>query len=410
MPLYSKDMPASNEPDRSPVRIQVLLNSFVLDGPGRLVLSLAEQWRKCEGVQVRVAALTRGGILKKMLGELDVPAELIEAQGLTIPSRARRWAAETGRNWRPDILHTHLARPDLIGPFLARRLGHPRIVSTNHGLHAWWQKGRTVGVVYGMLYRMRQKKLDRIVAVSRSVAEDLERAGIDSRRVCVIPNGVDPEVFRPASGAQKREFRALLGLDEMAQGPLILLVGNLIPLKGHEHFIRALPGILQQVPTARALIVGQGPLEASLLELATELRVSHAIKRLSPLSMLLPKVMGAADLLVHPSLTESFGLVVAEAQACGLPVVAARVGGPAEILVDGETGLLVPVGNPQAIAESVCTLVANTEVMRTMGLAGRQRVLQLFDIRRCASDYLTLFRSLTPSPRGRKSDASEAVG
>jgi hypothetical protein len=138
MPLYSKDMPASNEPDRSPVRIQVLLNSFVLDGPGRLVLSLAEQWRKCEGVQVRVAALTRGGILKKMLGELDVPAELIEAQGLTIPSRARRWAAETGRNWRPDILHTHLARPDLIGPFLDQSRLTCLVAKGPHGGGGLW--------------------------------------------------------------------------------------------------------------------------------------------------------------------------------------------------------------------------------------------------------------------------------
>lgn len=396
MPLHSQDTPASDERGLFPLRIQVLLNAFVLDGPGRLVLNLAEQWRKSPEVEVRVAALTRGGILKKMLAELDVPAELIEAQGLTIPSRAYHWAAETGRNWRPDILHTHLARPDVIGPFLARRLGNPRIVSTNHGLHAWWQKGRVVGVVYGALYRFRQKKFHRIVAVSRSVAENLEEAGIDPRRVCVIPNGVDPEVFRPASGAQKREIRSLLGIEEMTGGPLILLVGNLIPLKGHEHFIRALPGILRKIPNARALIVGQGPLEASLLKLASELGVSQAIKRISPLSILLPKVMGAADLLVHPSLTESFGLVVAEAQACGLPVVATRIGGLAEILVDGETGFLVPVGNPDALADSVCALLANLEVMRKMGLAGRQRMLQLFDIRRCASDYLALFRSLAP--------------
>jgi len=228
------------------------------------------------------------------------------------------------------------------------------------------------------------------------VADDLESAGIRRDRIDLIPNGVDPEVFRPAAGGMKKEFRRLLGI-EPAEGFLILLVGNLIPLKGHEYCLRALPAILETHADTRILLVGEGPLEETLFSLARELGVGDAVKRISPLSVLLPKVMAAADVLVHPSLTESFGLVVAEAQACGLPVVATRIGGPAEILSDGETGFLVPPRDWQAIARAVVDLFSNLEVLREMGAAGRQRVLHLYDIRRCAADYLDLFHRLVGS-------------
>lgn len=387
--------PGTNEAGAG-LRIQVLLNAFALDGPGRLVAGLTDQWRRVEGVTIRVAALSRGGPLEKALSEQGISTETIGATGAATLATARRWAKHLGESAPPDILHTHLARPDLVGPFVAPLMGGPRVVSTNHGLHGWWEKGKLAGHVYSRLYRWRQGAFDRIIAVSRAVADDLEAAGIQRRRILVIPNGVDPEVFRPATGGMKKEFRRLLGLDPV-EGFLILLVGNLIPLKGHESFLRAMPEILKHNPDARVLLVGEGPLEDSLTDLARDLGVGHAIKRISPLTVLLPKVMGAADALVHPSRSESFGLVVAESQACGLPVVATRIGGPAEIISDGETGYLVPASDPGALARAVIRLGSNLEVLREMGAAGRQRVLQLYDIRRCAAEYLELFRNLAGS-------------
>lgn len=381
---------------RRPIRIQVLLNALVLDGPGRLVAGLAEQWVRQDDVALRVSALTRGGPLQKTFGDLGVYVESLDARGLKTLSVARRWARLLRGSAPPDVLHTHLARPDVVGPFVAPLMGRPKVVSTNHGLHAWQEKGRALGWLYGRLFRARQRAIDRVVAVSRSVADDLESAGIRRDRIDLIPNGVDPEVFRPAAGGMKKEFRRLLGI-EPAEGFLILLVGNLIPLKGHEYCLRALPAILETHADTRILLVGEGPLEETLFSLARELGVGDAVKRISPLSVLLPKVMAAADVLVHPSLTESFGLVVAEAQACGLPVVATRIGGPAEILSDGETGFLVPPRDWQAIARAVVDLFSNLEVLREMGAAGRQRVLHLYDIRRCAADYLDLFHRLVGS-------------
>lgn len=379
------------------MRIQILLNAFALDGPGRLVAGLTEQWRKVDGVSVRVAALARGGPLGETLAEQGIPTEIVGARGTGMVGIARRWARGLSIAAPPDILHTHLARPDLIGPLVASRMRsgrRPKVVSTNHGLHAWWEKGAAVGHVYSRLYRWRQGCIDRIVGVSRTVAQDLEEAGIARARIQVIPNGVDPEVFRPPAPGMKKEFRQLIGLDSV-EGFLILLVGNLIALKGHVYFLRALPEILKRQPDTRVLLVGEGPLEENLRTLARRLGVERVIKRVSPLTVLLPKVMGAADVLVHPSLSESFGLVVAEAQACGLPVVATNIGGPSEIVSDGETGYLVPAEDPGAIARAVIRLASNTDIQRKMGMAGRQRVLQLYDIRRCAADYLKLFRSLT---------------
>ncbi len=379
----------------------MLLNAFALDGPGRLVSGLAENWLKEEGVSVRVAALTRGGPLQRVLSELGAETDLVGATGAGARRVAREWARKVGRTNPPDVLHTHLARPDLAGPALGPMLGSPRMVSTNHGLHAWGEKGPVLGWIYRKVFRLRQGRFDRIVAVSRAVAEDLVAAGIRPARIAVIPNGVDPEAFRPAPRAEKREIRRLLGLEPL-EGPLLLMVGNLIPLKGHEYVLRAMPRIVAQHPEVRLLVIGEGPLEESLRSLVKSLGIEHAVKRTSPLAVLLPRVMDAADLLVHPSLTESFGLVVAEAQASGLPVVATRIGGPAEIVVDGETGYLVPEEDPEAIAEAVLRLVSNFEVLREMGTAGRQRVLQLFDIRRCAKEYLELFRQVCRTGRGHQ--------
>jgi glycosyltransferase involved in cell wall biosynthesis len=369
------------------------MNAFALDGPGRLVSGLAENWLKEEGVSVRVAALTRGGPLQRVLSELGVETDLVNATGSRAWRIAGEWARKVGGTTPPDVLHTHLARPDLAGPVLGPLLGAPRLVSTNHGLHAWGEKGRVLGWIYRKAFRLRQGRFARIVAVSRTVAEHLAAAGIHPGRITIIPNGIDPEVFRPAPRAEKREIRRLLGLDPL-EGFLLLMVGNLIPLKGHEYVLRAMPRIVAQHPEIRLLVIGEGPLEDSLRSLVKSLGIEHAVKRISPLAVLLPRVMDAADLLVHPSLTESFGLVVAEAQASGLPVVATRIGGPAEIVVDGETGYLVPEEDPDAIAEAVLRLVSNFEVLREMGTAGRQRVLQLYDIRRCAKEYLNLFRTL----------------
>ena len=112
------------------------------------------------------------------------------------------------------------------------------------------------------------------------------------------------------------------------------------------------------------------------------------------LSALLPRLMGSLDVLVQPSLVESFGLAVVEAQACGVPVVATRVGGLPEIVVDGETGFLVTSEDPEALADKVNVLLSEPVLARSMGRQGRDKVLAQFQIQQTASAYAELYRKL----------------
>jgi phosphatidylinositol alpha-1,6-mannosyltransferase len=192
----------------------------------------------------------------------------------------------------------------------------------------------------------------------------------------VVPNGTDPERFRPLdAGAARRR----LGLGD---GPLLLTVGRLVPRKGIDTTLRALPTVLDAVPDLTYLVVGTGPDRARLDALATTLGVRDHVQFEGHVPADdLPHYYGAADLFVMPSReappdVEGFGIVFLEAGACGLPVVGARTGGIPDAVRDGETGLLVPPSSPAALAEALTHVLTAPDVAARLGAAARQRVEQ----------------------------------
>jgi len=391
--ILSPPTPSATDLSGRPMRIQVLLNAFALDGPGNLADALARRWINNKDVQVRVAAFSRGGPLEERFRKLNIPCEIIGARGCLTWGILRRWAERSGRIFPPDILHTHLVRPDLAGPFLLPMLGNPVLVSTNHGVHAWWEKGRLPGYFVKWTMRLRQRRFARIVAVSHAVRRDLIAQGIAPERVCVIANGVDPEQFCPITRAERTEMRQIANI-QADDSNMLLAAGLLIPLKGYLVLLDALPAVLQAHPQTFLILVGRGPLSAQIDEKIKTLNLGKHVRRIEGLTSLMPKLMAAADVFVHPSFSESFGLVVAEAQSCGIPVVASDIGGPREIVRDGETGFLVPPGNPDALGRAIIRLLDHRAQAPEMGRAARQRILQLFHIQHTADNYLNLFRDL----------------
>ena len=299
--------------------------------------------------------------------------------------------------WRYDIeliFVTH--RANFLRWALAARRGRPRlrIVVTLHGNEVYGHPDlpRLISQV---------NRADAVLTVSRYGADRLSKLGVRRDLLHAIPNGVDPEKFSPRTEGEST--RARLGLDDR---PILLSLGRLVPLKGFDQVLRALPAILAEVPNAVYLVVGDGPQAGPLLRLAKELKVGddvrfHPAVPYEALGHPPHAYYNACCLLLGPSRTdpetgnaEAFGIVFLEAAACGKPVVAGRYGGAVEAVMDGETGLLVDSEDPRAIAQAAVRLLKDEDLARRMGEAGRRRVETSLNWRTTAERTLKVMKKL----------------
>ena len=212
-----------------------------------------------------------------------------------------------------------------------------------------------------------------IASTPTEAAQLIEHYAANPERLCVSPPGIDHEVFFPGSRA---ESRAALGLD--GGGPLVLFVGRLQPLKGPDVALTAFAQLAADLPTARLLFVGgpsgpQGEAEAARLRAEAAGLGGRVLFRSPVPHRDLPAYYRAADILVVPSRSESFGLVAAEAQACGLPVVAAAVGGLAHAVADGVSGILVDGWDPADWAAALRRVVTDPALASRLSAGAREQ-------------------------------------
>ncbi|MFF2993905.1 glycosyltransferase family 4 protein [Streptomyces sp. NPDC057950] len=262
----------------------------------------------------------------------------------------------------------------LMAPAL-RRAGAGRLVATTHGHEAGWAQ---LPAARGMLRRIGDS-VDTVTYLgeyTRSrIASALSPAA--AARMVQLPPGVDEKTFHPGSGGA--EVRARLGL---ADRPVVVCVSRLVPRKGQDTLILAMPRILAAEPAAVLLIVGGGPYEKELRDLAYRTGVADAVRFTGALEWSeLPAHFGAGDVFAMPCRTrrggldvEGLGIVYLEASATGLPVVAGDSGGAPDAVLDGETGWVVRGGSPEDSADRVVTLLADPELRRRMGERGREWV------------------------------------
>lgn len=220
------------------------------------------------------------------------------------------------------------------------------------------------------------------------------------RPVGFVYPGVALDGFDPGSLPPPRQARRLLGL--APEGPLIGTVGRLQRWKGMHVLVEAMPSILEAHPDVRCVVVGERherePEHLSFLEervarLGLQEHVQLLVQRSSPLWL------QAMDVVVHVSHDEPFGIVVVEAMALGKPVVAGDAGGPAELITDGQSGLLVPYGDPAALAGAVLRFLAEPELVRRAGIAARARAEE-FSVERFVVAFTTALKELAGGARG----------
>lgn len=259
----------------------------------------------------------------------------------------------------------------LMAPAL-RRAGARRIVATTHGHEAGWaqlpaarQLLRRIGEGTDTLTYLGEYTRSRIAAALTPEA---------AARMVQLPPGVDEKTFHPGSGGEA--VRERLGLSDR---PVVVCVSRLVPRKGQDTLIRALPEILRRVPDAVLLIVGGGPYEKDLRSLAATTGVAESVRFTGAVPWAeLPAHYGAGDVFAMPCRTrrggldvEGLGIVYLEASATGLPVVAGDSGGAPDAVLDGETGWVVRGNAPAESADRVATLLLDPELRRRMGERGR---------------------------------------
>lgn len=291
------------------------------------------------------------------------------------------------------MLLCHGYKANLLGRVAARRVGIPAVAVSR----GWTAENAKVRV-YEALDRWHLRLMDHVVCVSDGQAAKVLRAGVPAGRVSVIRNSARPEAFADPDPRFRAKLFAHFPGDAMVRRAVVA-AGRLSPEKGFAVLLEAAAGFLAADPGAGVVLFGEGPERATLERRVAELGLGERFA-LPGFTRDLDKYLPWADVAVLPSFTEGLPNVVLEASAAGVPVVATAVGGTPEAVADGETGLLVPPGQPQVLAARIGELLADPDRRQQMGEAGRAFVRERFSFAGQAEAYRQLFARLLPQRAG----------
>jgi glycosyltransferase involved in cell wall biosynthesis len=275
------------------------------------------------------------------------------------------------RRDRYDIVHTHTTKAGLLGRLAARLMRVPVVVHTPHGhaFHDYLNSGGSEALKW--VERALARWTHRIICLTEAERGDHLRFRIGPpEKFEVVHSGVDVERFRCAR-ASSRITRRAVGLPE--QGPLVGCVARLVPVKGVRHLLEAFPLVRAAVPRASVVFVGDGPLRNALERRAAALGLDGTAVFLG-IRRDIAEIMPLFDVIVLPSLNEGMGRVVVEALAAGRPVIGSRVSGIQDLIIDGETGLLVPPADPGALAGAIIRLLNTPGLANALNLRAQREV------------------------------------
>jgi glycosyltransferase involved in cell wall biosynthesis len=282
-----------------------------------------------------------------------------------------------------DLVHAHGYKAVWVAS-LARH--HPPLVLTVHNALLPGQGG--VGrAVLGALQRVAARRADAVIATSADLVAVRGRSGAGADEVRVIP----PFGPRPVVAVDAAEARAQLGVAPYV--PLVVGIGRLHRQKAWSTLVVAAATLRTTVPDVQVLIVGEGPERHDLEGEIAEAGLDQLVRLAGPVANS-GDVLAAADVLAVPSAWESGPLVVAEAMALGRPVVATPVGFVPDLIDDGRTGRIVPIGDPPALAEALAAVLQDPVAAEALGAAGRRRVAEVLDPDRLVAEVEAVYRSV----------------
>jgi len=372
----------SATPPSPPLSILHVVVPTDVGGMQRVIEGLAAGHRR-RGHRVALAAVAMPAHaaeppLLPALRSAGVDVRPVETPGRRY-GRERAAIADLCRTLRVDVVHSHGYRPDVVDAPAARRSG-AATVTTVHGFTGGGWKNR----LYESLQLRAFRRFDAVVAVSRPLEARLSRAGVPAGRLHLVPNAW----AGPADFAERAAARAVLGAP--ADGPVVGWVGRLTPEKGADVLLRALPLLAR--PAVAAVVVGEGPEQHALRELAARLGVADRVVWTGGVPRA-GRFMRAFDVFVLSSRTEGTPIVLFEAMAAGVPVVATAVGGVPDVVGEGEAAL-VPPENPGALAAAVHSSLADPARSTRWAAAACRRLAAEFALEPWLDRYEMVYRQV----------------
>ncbi|MEM8884712.1 MAG: N-acetyl-alpha-D-glucosaminyl L-malate synthase BshA [Planctomycetota bacterium] len=284
-----------------------------------------------------------------------------------------------------EILHAHYAVPHAVSAVLAREMAENgvKVLTTLHGTDVTLigqDKSYLPATRYGI------RRSDALTAVSHHLAEETRRLICDDCEIDVVYNFVDTERYRPARCQETRDALCRPG------EKVLLHISNFRPVKRADQVVRIFARVAEAMP-ARLMLVGEGPDLARAESLAEELGVADRVVALGQRGEI-ERILPAADAFILPSESESFGLAALEAMSCGVPPVVSAVGGLPEVIEDGVSGLLAPLGDEEALADRLVALLSDDAAHETMRAEARRRAVEEFGQDRWITAYEKAYERL----------------
>jgi glycosyltransferase involved in cell wall biosynthesis len=351
-----------------------------------------------------------------LAGQMGIRTLLVPGMGRSIhPFRdykAYGHLKEIIRDFKPDIVHTHAAKPGAVGRMAARALKVPVIVHTYHGhvFHSYFKKLKTKFIINTERYLA--KKSDVLIAISeqqkKELTEEFKIAAKDKFRI--IPLGFELNRFREDQELKRKKFREEFKLkdEEIAIG----ITGRLVPVKNHELFLEGINYVGRNTSKKiKAFIIGDGETREALQEKAKQLGISFssAGEMDTGASLIFTSwrtdidvINSGLDIITLTSLNEGTPVSLIEAQAANKPIVSTKVGGISDIVIEGETALLSDLHDSDGFKKNLLRLVENDELRNCLGKKGADHVQKKFSVERLAGDMAGLYRELLANKNSKR--------
>lgn len=283
------------------------------------------------------------------------------------------------RKEKPDIVHVHSRRgADIWGGLAAKWTRLPAIVTR-----------RVDNPEPALVARFKYRLYQRVIAISRGIRDVLLQLGVPPEKLVCVHSAVDADLF--SKDCDRKWYLQEFGLSSKSRS--VGMVAQLIERKGHRYLFEAVPKVIARFPETVFLIFGKGPLDSQLRKHTVERGLTHNI-RFAGFRDDLDRIMPCLDLLVHPALMEGLGVSLLQAAACGVPIVASKVGGIPEIVHDGLNGYLVEPAAPEALADKIIILLQNHTIVKKFAAQGPELIERYFSINSMVNGNLEIYEEI----------------
>lgn len=368
------------------LKILYVIDKMTVGGAQRHLAQVIPRINKTPGFSAELCCLSRAGELGEQLSDSGVPVHVLGIDKIynmpAIGKMAR--LKQIIRDNKIDVVHTYLFSSNVYGVWAGHEFPDVRIISSRR------DTGFELKYRHRLLLRWVNRWVDRFMMNSNAVKANAVRLeGVPESKCITVYNGVEAPVGR--SRAERDALRQKLGFDK--ENLLVGMVANLRPVKDHKTFLNAAKLVLEKIPNAKFVLVGEGSEREKLEKMVEGCGLSGHVVFVGGVSN--PReYFGVFDVSVLTSKTEGFSNSIIEAMAEGVPVVASNVGGNPEVVEDGVSGFLVNPGDAEKFAERIVKLCAVAELRLKIGEAGRMRVKNSFSFDGMINNILEMYNTL----------------